>query len=94
MEVSGGLQSEDVEFARRFGGVPSFGSSFFQKPECVLCATFWRCAFEGPDVFRCVRRLSPTCFGAWKIPARGNMRLTRRFRCVLEVQTCLDIPHN
>ena len=36
--------------------------------ECLVCATFWRCLAT-----------SATCFGAWKIPASGNMRLARRF---------------
>ena len=40
LEVSGGSPSENVVFARRFGGVSSFGSWFFQTAECVVCATF------------------------------------------------------
>ena len=80
--------SQNVSFARRFGDVSL-------KVQLCLGVFF----LTGVNVwfarrFGGVWRLSPTCFGAWKVSARGNMRLARRFRCVSEVQTCLDFPHN
>jgi hypothetical protein len=82
------FKSQNVSFARRFGGVPL---------KVQMCLGVF--SLTGVNVwfarrFGGVWRLSPTCFGAWKVPARGNMRLARRFRCVSEVQTCLDFPHN
>ena len=75
--------SQNVVFARRFGGVSL-------KVQLCLGVFF----LTGVNVwfarrFGGVRRLWRKCFGAWKIPASGNMRLARCFGGVsLKVQMC------